>query len=143
MHPDDSEGMAVRIRNGRPVKVAYSQHSGGCSLPYAKVPRRGGHPVSYPGDGSASNSPYKGHDDRIPGPYDDLHGPAPGERTPPENVVQGEDNLVDYDGKDSGRPWQIVDPDGDKVPGNEDNSKKFRPESSVWSDKCEKLPPRE
>jgi uncharacterized protein YukE len=143
-HPDDSEAVAVRIRNGRPVDVAYSQHSGGCSLAYDKVPLRGGHPVSYPGDGSASNSPYQGHDDRIPGPYDDLHGPAPDERTPRENVVHGEDNLVDYDGPESGRPWQILDPEGNKVPGNEkDNAKKFLPGSSVWSEECEKLPARE
>jgi uncharacterized protein YukE len=143
MHPDDSEGVAVRVRDGRPVQVGYTQHENGCSLPYAEAPRRGGHPVSYPGDGSGSNSPYKGHDDRIIGPWDDLHGPAPGEPTPPENLVRGEDNLVDYDGKNSGRPWPILDQDGNKVPGNESNSAKFPPGSPVWSDECEKLPARE
>src|SRR5262249_6460264 len=82
-HFDDTEGVAVRLVDGRPVQVGYSQHDHGCSLPFERTPKVDGHIVSYPGDGSGSNSPFRGHDDRIPGPFDELHGPAPGERTPP------------------------------------------------------------
>lgn len=139
-HPDDSEGIAVRIRDGRPVQIGYTQHEHGCSLPYGDAPKHGGHPVSYPGDGSGSNSPYRGHDDRVPGPYDDLHGPAPGEDTPRDHVVNGEDNLTPYRG---GAGWVIRDPEGNRVPGNGANSGKFPPGSPVWGDECEPLPARD
>ncbi|WP_117212534.1 hypothetical protein [Allorhizocola rhizosphaerae] len=141
-HADDSEAIAVRLVNGRPVQVGYSQHEHGCSLPFADAPRRGGHIVSHPGDGSGANSPYRGHDDRIPGPWDELHGPAPGERTPRDHIVRGEDHLVNYDGPRSGRPWPLLDPDGNRLPGNGSNSGKFTPGADVWTDECEPLPPR-
>jgi hypothetical protein len=139
-HFDDSEAVAVRLVDGRPVQVGYSQHEHGCSLPFARVPKVDGHPVSYPGDGSAANSPYRGHDDRVPGPWDDLHGPAPGERTPPRNIVSAADNLQPYTGSGD---WRIHDRDGNRVPDSGPNSRKFTPGSPVWSDTCEKLPPRE
>ena len=157
-HPDDSEGVAVRFKDGRPVQIGYTQHSEGCSLDYGDAPKKDGHPGSYPSDGSGSNSPTQGVADNEGGlfgidmnPLGELHGPAPGERTPPENVVHGEDNLVDYDGKDAGRPWSLGDPNERRVPDNDDNSAKFQlesekdglAESPVWSNECEPLRPRE
>jgi hypothetical protein len=146
-HPDDSEGVAVRIRDGRPVQIGYTQHEHGCSLPFGEAPKRSGHPVSYPGDGSGSNSPYRGAADnqvKVVGfdinPFEDLHGPAPGERTPRDHIVHGEDNLRPYRG---GRGWHIIDEPGNRVPDSEPNRRKFLPTSPLWSDECEPLRPRD
>jgi hypothetical protein len=172
-HRNDVEGVAVRLRDGRPVQVGYTQHEHGCSRPYGDAPKRDGHPVSYPSDGSAANSPDPGVADnegfKVLGidanPLGELHGPAPGERTPPENVVHGEDNLVRHR-PDSERSWQLLTenderrhsgsnwpppaPSGDELADNEDNRpfnksnrEKFLPGSSVWSDECDELRPRD
>ncbi|HEU5160081.1 MAG TPA: hypothetical protein VFU43_23995 [Streptosporangiaceae bacterium] len=157
-HLNDVEGVAVRLRDGRPVEVGYSRHSGGCSLPYGDAPKRGGHPVSYPSDGSAANSPYPGVADNEAklfgvdvNPLGELHGPAPGERTPPANVVRGEDNLVRH-GANAERSWQLLGGNGnggqladdeDNRPLNSSNQGKFVPGSSVWANECEELPSRE
>jgi hypothetical protein len=147
-HPDDAESVTVRIQDGRPSQVGYSQHEGGCSLPYDEATRDGDHLVSYPGDGSAANSPYEGAADHVVrgpfgidvNPLEELHGPAPGEDTPPEHVVDSDGNLVNYDSPQA-HPWIGV-PD-DKTPAGDSNSSKFVPGAPVWSEECEPIPPRE
>jgi uncharacterized protein YukE len=155
-HLNDVEGVAVRLRDGRPVQVGYSQHSSGCSMPYGEAPKRGGHLISYPSDGSAANSPYPGvADNEVKklgidvNPLGELHGPAPAEKTPPENNVHGEDNLVRHRA-DSEKSWQLLtgnddgqpSDDEDNRPFNPSNQKKFMPASPIWSDECEELSPR-
>jgi hypothetical protein len=155
-HLNDVEGVAVRLRDGKPVQVGYSQHSGGCSLPYGEAPKQGGHLVSYPSDGSAANSPDPGVDDNEVkklgidvNPLGELHGPAPDEDTPPENNVYGEDNLVRHRAE-SEKSWQLLtgNPDGrlsqdeDNRPFNKSNREKFVPGSDVWADECDELEPR-
>ena len=156
-HLNDAEAVAVRLRDGKPVQVGYTQHENGCSLPYGDAPKRDGHPVSYPSDGSAANSPSPGVADNKAGifgldlnPLGELHGPAPGERTPPENEVYGEDHLVRHKAG-SERSWQMLTENEsghlsngeDHRPFNGSNREKFAPGSPVWSDECDNLSPRE
>jgi hypothetical protein len=158
-HFNDVEGVAVRLRDGVPVQVGYTQHKHGCSLPYGDAPKWGGHPVSYPSDGSAANSPYPGVADNKAGkfgldlnPLGELHGPAPGEQTPAENEVYGEDNLVRHKAG-AERSWQLLtkNDDGhlsdneDNRPFNDSNRDKFAltSDSTVWSEECDELRPRD
>ena len=136
-HPDDTEGIAIRIRNGRPVQVGYSQHEHGCSLPFSDAPKRGGHPVLVLRVTQRVELARSGARRPRPGTFDDVHGPRPGEGTPRDHVVHGEDNPRRF--RDSG-DWRLQNPHDRLTPDNDDNGKKFASESEVWVEECEPLP---
>ena len=73
VHRGDWEAVAVKLdRHGKPQKVAFSQHAGGCAEPYDDAVKRHGHPTSYSALGSGANYPKAGAYTDPVGPFDDL-----------------------------------------------------------------------
>ena len=78
---------AAEALGGTPALVGYSQHAGAESAAWddAKLEKRGGHPVVYPGAGSHANqfvqSLYLGHSAQTGFGCDDTRGPTRYEQT--------------------------------------------------------------
>jgi hypothetical protein len=132
-HPGDWEAVAVRLdARDRPISVAYSQHSGACSLPWDSAPKRGGHPLSHAALGSGANYPWPGSYDDVPSPFDDLaSGQGRGER-----VVYGQDNPRDYD-KTPLRNYDWRWGEDNSPQGPHKQSGKFALGSDTWQRECE------
>jgi len=132
VHRGDWEAVAVRVdANGKPERVGYSQHDGGCSLPYDAATKRRGHPTAFEALGSGASYPRAGAYDEVPGPFDDLaSGQGTGKR-----IVHASDNLVDYDASPlagfDGHYGEKRSPTGPHTQAG-----KFSPDSGTWRTPC-------
>jgi uncharacterized protein YukE len=140
VHRGDWEGVAVRLdRHGKPLQVGYSQHEGGCSVPFDRAETRRGHPSAYEGLGSGASYPRPGaYDNRVEklgvdiNPYEDLaSGQGTGKR-----IVHSSDNLIDYDHSPLHDFNGQYGGDKHSPQGPHRQEGKFAPGSKTWTTPC-------